>query len=47
MQEHMISNIEYAILKVFNFAVNLLNSKPILVLFDTRAMCLCTSYDLF
>ena len=45
-QDHMISNLEYAKLKLSNFAVKPLISKPITALFDTGATCCvsCTTY---
>ena len=47
IQEHMISNIEYAKLKLSNFAVKILKNEPIIVLFDTGVTCSCISHHLF
>ena len=46
-QNHVISNLQYAKLKLPNLAVKLLNSEPIIVLFDTEATFSCTFYHLF
>ena len=46
-QDHMISNLEYVKLKLSNSAVKLLNSKPIIALFDTGVTCSFISQQLF
>ena len=46
-QAHMVSNLEYAELKLSNFTVKLHYCDPIIALFDTGATCSCISYQLF
>ena len=43
----MISNIEYAKLKLSHFAVKTLNSEPTIALFKTGATCSCIPHHLF
>ena len=44
-QNHIISNLEYAKLKLSNFAVKILKTKPIM--FDAGATCSCISQQVF
>ena len=46
-QDHMISSLEYAKLKLASFAVKPLISEPVIVLPNTWATCSCISHHLF
>ena len=46
-QNHTISNLEYAKLKLSNFAIKILKTEPITALFDTGATCSCISQQIF
>ena len=46
-QSHIISNLEYAKLKLSSFVLKLHDIKPIIALINTVATCSCISYHLF
>ena len=46
-QSHIISNLEYAKLKLSGFAVKILKTEPITALFDTGATCSCMLKQVF
>ena len=46
-QNHTISILEYAKLKLSNFAVKIPNTEPITALFDTGASCSCILQQVF
>ena len=46
-QVHRLSNLEYAKLKMSNFAVKLVDCELIITLFNTVATCSCISCNLF
>ena len=46
-QNHIISNLEYAKLKLSTSTVKILKTEPIIALFDTGATCLCILKQVF
>ena len=46
-QNHTISNLEYATVKLSNFVIEILSIEPIIALYDTGATCSCISHQLF
>ena len=46
-QNHIISNLEYAKLRLPNFAVKIFKTMPITALFDTGVTCSCISKQVF